>query len=306
MAFGRNLQTFLRKPVLLSLFFQQYIQFSHFSGNLYSFQLVLDVQPDEYLMTLEKGMGFSVQTHDPQVFPFLFENTFTVGPGRVNYVFLNKEVTILLKKPYNNVTCLDDDELLTKGMEMGYNDIYTQEQCLSACFTSTAADCTNCSSYNNGPVACSFYETVQCSLDSFDSLLGSNEELPCDCPPKCKSITYSYQLSTTDFPNQMTQEIATILNWTVTDPLEMSKRYTQLTLFHESLSYIQIEQLPVVDILQLLANFGGQMGLYLGASLLTILEFCDFALLTLVRKVKATFTINKTVRPQPNTNIPVK
>ena len=260
---------------------------------------MLDIQPDEYFFTIEKGAGFTVQTHDSQTFPFMFENIFTVGPGLLNYIFINKEVTKLLKEPYNNVTCLDEDKLITKASKMGYDEKYSQEKCLSDCFTTNAIDCTHCSSYNTGNVPCSLYETIQCSKDSYRSLLQADEELPCECLPKCESITYSYQLSSTSFPSLVSIDMAKRLNWSVTDPVEMKARYTMLTIFYESLSYTMIEQFAAVDFIQLLANFGGQMGLYLGASLLTLLEFCDFAIITFIQKIRSKLAKKDTTRVEP-------
>ena len=260
---------------------------------------MLDIQPEEYFFTIEKGAGFTVQTHDTQAFPFIFENIFTVGPGLLNYIFIKKEVTKLLKEPYNNVTCLDELELNTKASEIGYDGKYSQEECLADCFTANSIDCTHCSSYSNVNVPCSLYETFQCSKDLYRSLLQDDEELPCECLPKCEYIGYSYQLSSTSFPSLVSIEMAKRLNWSVTDPVEMKARYTMLTIFYDSLSYTLIEQFPAVDFIQLLANFGGQMGLYLGASLLTLLEFFDFAIVTFIRKIRSKLTKKDITRVEP-------
>ncbi|KAL9982332.1 hypothetical protein ACROYT_G004361 [Oculina patagonica] len=49
-----------------------------------------------------------------------------------------------------------------------------------------------------------------------------------------------------------------------------------LDIYFEDLSYDIIEQTPLYEIWALIGNLGGTFGLFLGISLLTVLEFLDF------------------------------
>ncbi|KAJ7349566.1 Acid-sensing ion channel 2 [Desmophyllum pertusum] len=60
--------------------------------------------------------------------------------------------------------------------------------------------------------------------------------------------------------------------------LHCSQNWLELTVYFQELNYHVIEQKPAYDSESLLAEIGGQVGLCVGASLLTVLEFCDVLL----------------------------
>ena len=271
-----------------------------FAGTYYSFQIVLDVVPDEYLFTLNTGAGFVIKIHDPEVYPYLVSNTFQVAAGNQVNVLIKKEVTRVLKPPYTNITCIDEEDLLAKGQEFGYNGKYSQEECMSKCFISLFYDCPHCKAYSYGTDQCSLYDSLKCSQQGRENVRERFNEKNCNCPPKCTTTNFHYLLSSTDFPNPHSVEMAKALNWTTTDPDEMARRYLQLRFFYDSLSYTHTEQHAVQHIIQLMSNFGGQMGLYLGASLITLLEFFDFFVANLITKIKSKKQNKTLVTPVSN------
>ena len=62
----------------------------------------------------------------------------------------------------------------------------------------------------------------------------------------------------------------------MTNITEFKDRYVSLQVYFETLQYTVIEQLPAMTLVGLLSNIGGQLGLFLGASLITICEIGDF------------------------------
>ncbi|KAL6456045.1 hypothetical protein MHYP_G00358960 [Metynnis hypsauchen] len=69
-----------------------------------------------------------------------------------------------------------------------------------------------------------------------------------------------------------------------------------LDIFFEALNYETIEQKKAYDIAGLLGDIGGQMGLFIGASILTILEILDYIYEVVKYKIK------RLLRPQKNQN----
>ena len=57
-----------------------------------------------------------------------------------------------------------------------------------------------------------------------------------------------------------------------------------MNIFYQELKYESIVEKPEVEIGSLLGELGGSLGLFIGASVLSILEFIDYALLTIVAK----------------------
>ncbi|XP_052830985.1 acid-sensing ion channel 4-A-like [Octopus bimaculoides] len=54
------------------------------------------------------------------------------------------------------------------------------------------------------------------------------------------------------------------------------ERFLEVRLFFETLLYHEIMQVPQYTLLNIMGIVGGQMGLYLGASILTISELAEF------------------------------
>ncbi|XP_047670389.1 acid-sensing ion channel 4-A [Tachysurus fulvidraco] len=65
-----------------------------------------------------------------------------------------------------------------------------------------------------------------------------------------------------------------------------------LDIFFEALNYETIEQKKAYDVAGLLGDIGGQMGLFIGASILTVLEILDY----IYEVIK--FRLQRVLRPQ--------
>lgn len=58
----------------------------------------------------------------------------------------------------------------------------------------------------------------------------------------------------------------------------LKKSVLSFRVFYDELSYTQINQQPLVLLTNLISNIGGILGLFLGVSFLTIIEFLDIFL----------------------------
>jgi len=100
----------------------------------------------------------------------------------------------------------------------------------------------------------------------------------CDCSLQCYQPTYPYSVSTSPlsqhFLNYMSQrEQFKGRNLTMS---KLSKELVFLDIFYSQLSYIDIQTTPAYDFLTLVCDIGGALGLILGGTLLTIVEFLQF------------------------------
>jgi len=57
---------------------------------------------------------------------------------------------------------------------------------------------------------------------------------------------------------------------------KLSKELAFLDIFYSQLSYVDIQTTPAYDFLTLVCDIGGALGLILGGTLLTIVEFIQF------------------------------
>jgi len=56
---------------------------------------------------------------------------------------------------------------------------------------------------------------------------------------------------------------------------KLSKELVFLDIFYSQLSYVDIQTIPAYDFLTLVCDIGGALGLILGGTLLTIVEFAQ-------------------------------
>jgi len=126
-----------------------------------------------------------------------------------------------------------------------------------------------------------------CTVTVTDGLSPSK----CDCPVECEKVKYSTILSAAYFPSaHFWNSIYELLNISVNDTKStktrlqeaIRKRLLKVNIFYESLSTEVTEKKPAYDLNDFGSDIGGNMGLFLGCSLLTLCEFFDLLLLVLV------------------------
>ena len=129
-----------------------------------------------------------------------------------------------------------------------------------------------------------------------------NPTSDCDCPNDCETLTYDVMLTKLEWPTKrsFTQFVAAIngvlrSNKSLTFLLAAVSKYQEekmnlddqalssiqssfgrFTVYFSDLSMSVIEERPVYNVAIVMSNFGGLLGLYLGFSVLTILELVDF------------------------------
>ena len=216
------------------------------------------------------GAGIGIVVHDKAVYPSLEEDVWKVRAGTAVWVSMQLEEYQFLPKPYSERDCTSDQE-------PHYLDYpYSEEACLSKCHMDFLyGDC--CNIYELDPNAtdyCSMADPLLCLATS--AVLFEQGEVKCDCLPTCSKTKYNLQITTSKFPNKYTQEVAEFYNWPVQNITEMEKQLIYVKTFFNTMQYTRSEQLASVTQWQLCSSVGGIFGLFLGASVLTILEFLDY------------------------------
>ena len=123
----------------------------------------------------------------------------------------------------------------------------------------------------------------------------------CDCPNECRSKSYDVKITQLEWPTNrsIARFVASVykdLNGSAIDYIiaaigkysQDQTQYTQSALnqlrstfgsvivYFRDLSETVIVERPVYNFVLIISNFGGLLGLYLGISVLTILELVDF------------------------------
>ncbi|XP_021233438.1 acid-sensing ion channel 2 isoform X2 [Numida meleagris] len=105
-------------------------------------------------------------------------------------------------------------------------------------------------------------------------LLAEKDSNYCICRTPCNLTRYNKELSMVKIPSKTSAKY-------LEKKFNKSEKYISenilvLDIFFEALNYETIEQKKAYEVAALLGDIGGQMGLFIGASILTILELFDY------------------------------
>ncbi|KAJ3586060.1 hypothetical protein NHX12_012461 [Muraenolepis orangiensis] len=217
-------------------------------------ELMLDIQQDEYLPvwgdTEETSFeaGVKVQIHNQEEPAFIDQLGFGVAPGFQTFVSCQEQRLIYLPPPWGDckVTPMDSD----------FFDSYSITACRIDCETRYLVD--NCN----------------CRMVHMPDFLVERDNDFCVCETPCNMTRYSKELSFVKIPSKASAKY-------LAKKYNKSEQYIGenllvLDIFFEALNYETIEQKKAYEVAGLLGDIGGQMGLFIGASILTILELFDY------------------------------
>jgi hypothetical protein len=215
-----------------------------------------------------------------------------VSPGTSTYISVNREYKTILPKPYSDCeidsydksTNFDSD--LYKLIKNSMYD-YTQSFCLEQCLNRLQFEMCGCQT--------SFFKTVispkicfsdndfYCAINAYYNVYLKNNYIQNVCMPQCPLECYSnkFTFSTSSYDVNGDMYVNTIKNNPnlasdfVTEKINaetVRTSFVRINVFYETLSYTMTEETPQWDIFSLVANMGGNLGLFLGVSFFSTCE----------------------------------
>uniref|UniRef100_A0A8R1ELM8 Uncharacterized protein n=1 Tax=Caenorhabditis japonica TaxID=281687 RepID=A0A8R1ELM8_CAEJA len=162
---------------------------------------------------------------------------------------------------------------------------YSSGNCLALCKAKYFFDTCGCSPalYNieNRLKECTPFETYTCidtKLSKHNKETGKLEfQAPVctECAQQCNSLVFrAYNSYGSKFSAGALNWLrAKNSNWTVG---HMKANFQMINVFYRDMSYTEYNQVQDASITQLLSDIGGNMGMFLGMSVITITEICLF------------------------------
>jgi hypothetical protein len=98
-----------------------------------------------------------------------------------------------------------------------------------------------------------------------------------ECPLECDSIDYQYSVSSVDMDIEQFLQYSLQSNGiNLLDFLDNKyENFMFLKIYHNKASYTSINEIPKIEIVDLIANIGGNLGLFLGVSFLSFAEIFE-------------------------------
>ncbi|XP_058617133.1 acid-sensing ion channel 1B isoform X2 [Onychostoma macrolepis] len=236
-------------------------------------ELMLDIQQDEYLpvwgetdeTSFEAGIKVQIHTQDEP--PFIDQLGFGVAPGFQTFVSCQEQRLTYLPPPWGDckATPMDSDFFST----------YSITACRIDCETRYLVENCNCRMVHMPGDApyCTPEQYKECADPALDFLVERDNDY-CICETPCNMTRYGKELSFVKIPSKASAKyLAKKFNKT---EQYIAENILVLDIFFEALNYETIEQKKAYELAGLLGDIGGQMGLFIGASILTILELFDY------------------------------
>ncbi|XP_065666594.1 acid-sensing ion channel 1C isoform X1 [Hydra vulgaris] len=240
----------------------------HRAGVDFGLRLQLNVQQDQYYGILRDSSGFKVMIHDQNEPPLINELGFAIHPGMHTFCSIRKTKVLNLPLPWETA-CEDKKPDGSKK--------YTKSACLMKCRAEFIISICKCRSFQHAGQApvCLPHEIRDCVRPAIATFM--NESDHCECPVPCEKIRYQTQLSYAQMPAKHYSEALAKLKHIDEERMRhfLRDNLLELDLYFEEMTTQVIQQVPAYDEESLFGDIGGQVGLFLGASMLTILEIVD-------------------------------
>ncbi|KAM9085412.1 acid-sensing ion channel 4 isoform 2-T2 [Megaptera novaeangliae] len=259
-------------------------------------EIMLDIQQEEYLPiwreTNETSFeaGIRVQIHSQEEPPYIHQLGFGVSPGFQTFVSCQEQRLTYLPQPWGN--CRAESGLREPELQ-GYS-AYSVSACRLRCEKEAVLQRCHCRMVHmpGNETICPPNIYIECAdhtlaggplghptphnswrLCVADSL-GGGSEGPCFCPTPCNLTRYGKEISMVRIPNRgSARYLARKYNRNET---YIRENFLVLDVFFEALTSEAMEQRAAYGLSALLGDLGGQMGLFIGASVLTLLEILDY------------------------------
>ena len=255
------------------------------AGSTYGLKLTLYVNFYEYLTKYNQYTGAVIKIGNSSYSTINFGPE--ISPGYKTNLIVSRVFEESLPKPYSQCDIPNDAEYhISSDL---YNRIraseyeYTQQICYNACVHKKLLELCNCVRPNEQTF---FPEAKVCSLKdaclkNFTSTLFNYRDKCFEwCPLQCNRSQYLTTLSvipiSIDFSSTVKSSFASDF---ITRPINFENARNSIAriyIFYDSLSYIKsVEQARSGSVLELAANIGGILGLFLGVSVLSFFEFIE-------------------------------
>ncbi|CAG9860564.1 unnamed protein product [Phyllotreta striolata] len=247
---------------------------TEFNGVGSGLTVLLDPKIEKVQYSNYKSSGFKVIIHDPEEYPGGRATTRMITQGSVAYIqlFGSKMICSGAVKdlPISQRDCYYTDE-----MELGSFGEYTYSNCLTECEANYYYSKCNCV-----PYFYDFTDKTKCDVSSLTCIFDIRSDIAnlskiCDCPTQCEDDFYDIVSEYSDFEYTKSMFMFSYENATIDNETILLNVF-----FNEQIQIVFMRD-TIFSTIYLLSSFGGVYSLFLGCSLITIVEvlyYCTFRL----------------------------
>ncbi|XP_042894641.1 acid-sensing ion channel 1A-like [Parasteatoda tepidariorum] len=221
-------------------------------------KMVIDLEPDEYFRIDETVTG-QVAIHSPWNILNPFSEGFLLKPRKTYVIHLKEDIKNLLPYPYQT-NCTD---YIKTWQIRGGNGPLSKEMCIEECILNQTMDNCQCVLTEN-----LYPHNFKFCGEEMDDCLNSINYTFCyvRCAPACHDRNFDYDIKEEDVMKDTRVGHAVTHNWNRTAILLIIFKRTNVNVFRYRAKY---------DSIELFSFLGGFIGIWLGVSLIALLDFLE-------------------------------
>ncbi|KAG5683748.1 hypothetical protein PVAND_013013 [Polypedilum vanderplanki] len=250
------------------------------AGAHFGLSILLDVDVANYYCSSTSSYGFKSLLHSPVETPKMANFGFFIAPGQETKVVITPRISeasdLIRNVPMLQRQCVFDNE-----NNLSYYNIYSKKNCESECISKYMQHECNCTLYYMprrfdieskvcSRMEASCYESVTYRIQST-----TNNDLTCShCLPACFEINYGREISSCPLGTGSFQTVEPLLK-----TYNASYIKDNLAVVHISLNdnaYSGNTKNELIGFTEFLSNTGGLLGLFMGFSVISLMEIIYF------------------------------
>ena len=233
----------------------------HSSGEMHGLRVLLNINQEEYSTSLNGNAGIKLSINKFGDIPDLNEKGILVPPGMNAYIGLksNKLIDETRGRP-------------CEGSNRSFEYYHSAQQystgvCKASAFAKDIDEACDCLHYRT---TTNPNHSRNCSVNDVCCLTKTRLKHSSNCPAPCDTITYTAQTSYAQFPSTaFADELSQILNLSVET---VYRDIVAVNIYFEDTGVTVTKTTNTYKSADFLSDLGGTMGLFLGASVISMLE----------------------------------
>ncbi|ETN65215.1 hypothetical protein AND_003022 [Anopheles darlingi] len=236
-----------------------------------------------------RGRGYKLLIHEPTVYPDLSKRNIRLSVSQTLTIALKPNIMItspvLAKYSAQKRQCYFEDE-----HPLRFFRHYNQDNCELECLTNYTLESCGCVHFSmpraNETSYCTLPQAL-CAANARSHLFirkqiarnGSVDYLrQCDCLPACTSVRYDLQITEESHTEEREVRSTLVSEEELLRNLQLPV-YSMMQIFFQDTHFIPAQRSEMHGMVDFLANCGGLLGLFIGVSLLSIVEALYYILL---------------------------
>ena len=257
------------------------VQKTNGTGTRFALSLIINVQQYEYTAALNQDVGIKIAVHPQSELPQPDELGIAVPPGKNAFISVR---TLNLTDKSSRRRCRDMQDT-TSFHFLPSSASYTESACEIDCLMSNIAQNCHCLGPGIPPGASNFHDLQNCTVKDICCQIHNATTSTCDCRVACRTTLYITETSYSTFPAKYAMESLfeevkqRYRDTTYTDiNINNSENFLRenllkINVYFETLTVEEQITHDSYDVITMLSDIGGQLALFLGASVISVLEF---------------------------------